>query len=139
MAKTLALAMTTFSVGDVTDVATAIKNDVLSFNFSTPRAAFDVTGVDKSAIERLLGLADASITVNVAYNPAASASAHYVFKSILNSNLPRTTTITFSSTPAATMTMGMLYTDYPFSRGQDGNVGIAVPGVLADGTAPAWS
>jgi len=48
---------------------------------STPRAVQDVTGVDKSAIERLLLLADFSITLNGVYNNAAGKS-HAVFKTV---------------------------------------------------------
>jgi hypothetical protein len=38
-----------------------------------------------------------------------------------------------------TITAEVFYTDYQVNRGQDGSLGATVPGVLADGTAPAWS
>jgi hypothetical protein len=37
----------------------AIKNDITNWQMATPRGVQDITGVDKSANERLLLLADA--------------------------------------------------------------------------------
>ncbi|GAA1749401.1 hypothetical protein GCM10009734_66610 [Nonomuraea bangladeshensis] len=112
-----------------------IRNDVTNFEFSTPRAVQDVTGLDKSAMERLLLLADFSITLNGVFNDAADKS-HTVLKTVSSTSVARTTTITVSG---QTLAPEVLYTDYSLSRGDDGSLTWSAPGVLADGTVPAWS
>lgn len=113
-----------------------IINDIGNFQLATPRAVQDVTGIDKSAIERQLLLADSSISlVAPAFNDASNRF-HAVFKTVSSTSVPRTTTITISG---QTLAMEMLYTDYQMNRGQDGSLQTTVPGVLADGTVPTWS
>ena len=53
MAKTTGLG-SSVSVADAGGTARTISNDSTNYNFSTPRGVQDVTGVDKSANERLL-------------------------------------------------------------------------------------
>ena len=74
MAKASGLGQTTLSVDDSAASAQAIKNDITNWQLSTPRGVQDITGVDKSANERLLLLADCSVTLNGVFN-AASRSA----------------------------------------------------------------
>ncbi len=64
MAKTTGMAQTALSVDDSAGSAKDIRNDITDWQMATPRAAQDITGVDKSAMERLLLLADFSITLN---------------------------------------------------------------------------
>lgn len=135
MAKASGLGWTTASVDDSGGTARAIKNDIVSLNFATPRAVQDVTGIDKSAMERLLLLADFSITLNVIFNATTNAS-HDVFKTVPSSSVARTVTLTVGG---VTLANEVLFTDYPLSRGNDGALTAAVPGVLADGTTPTWA
>lgn len=135
MAKESGIGWTTLSVGDHLDVAKAIKNDITDFDFATPRAVQDVTGVDKAAMERLLLLADFSITLNGVFNDAAG-QAHDVFKTVPSTSAQRTTTLVVSG---QTLTNKCLYTDYQLKRGNDGALTWSSPGVLADGTVPTWS
>jgi len=81
MPKESGLGWTTLSVDDATPTLQDIKNDVTNFDFSTPREEQDVTGVDKSAVERLLLLADFSIALNGVFNDAVNLS-HAVFKTV---------------------------------------------------------
>ncbi|RKN61921.1 hypothetical protein D7231_31800 [Streptomyces klenkii] len=103
--------------------------------FATPRAVQDVTGLDKSAMERLLLLADFSVTFNGVFNDASNMG-HDVFKTVPSTSVARTTTLTISG---QSLPNEVLYTDYPLSRGDDGSLTYAVPGVLADGTVPTWT
>jgi hypothetical protein len=135
MAKESGLGWTTLSVDDAAGSPQVIKNDVTNFEFATPRAVQDTTGVDKSAFERLLLLADFSITLNGVFNDEANFS-HAVFKTVPSTSVARTTTLTVSG---QTLANEVLYTDYPLTRGNDGALTWAVPGVLADGTVPTWS
>lgn len=137
MAKQSGLAWTTLSVDDSGGSVEAIKNDITSFSFAMPRGVLDVTGVDKSAIERILLLADFNITLNTtAINFAASPSFYDVFKTVPSTSVARTTTLAFAS---KTLANEVLYTDFNITRGQDGALGATVPGVLADGTVPTWA
>jgi hypothetical protein len=137
MAKESGLGWTTLSVDDSAGSAQAIKNDVTNFQFATPRGVQDVTGVDKSAMERLLLLADFSVTLNGVFNDAAGAS-HAVFKTVPSTSVNRTVALSvsgqsFSPSPEC------LFTDYSLTRGQDGSLTWTAPGVLADGAVPTWS
>lgn len=135
MAKESGIGWSVLSVDDSSGSVQAIKNDVTNFQFATPRAVQDVTGVDKSAIERLLLLADFSITLNGVFNDAAGAS-HAVFKTVPSTSVARTVTLTVSG---QTLANECLFTDYNLTRGQDGSLTWSAPGVLSDGTAPVWS
>lgn len=135
MAKENGLGWTTLSVDDSAGSAQAIKNDITNLAISTPRAVQDVTGIDKSAMERLLLLADASITLNGVFNDAAGAS-HVVFKTVPSTSVARTTTATVSG---QTLANELLYTDYQLTRADSGELTWSAPGVLADGVVPAWS
>ena len=63
MAKESGLGMSV-AVDDSGGSARTISNDVTNMDFATPRNEQDITGMDKSAIERLLLLADFSVTLN---------------------------------------------------------------------------
>jgi hypothetical protein len=135
MAKESGLGWTTLSVDDSGGTAKAIKNDITNLEFATPRAVQDVTGVDKSAMERLLLLADFSITLNGVFNDAADQS-HAVLKTVPSSSVARTVTLAVSG---QTLANEVLFTDYQLTRADSGELTWQAPGVLADGTVPTWS
>lgn len=124
------------AVDDSSGTPRTISNDINTITIATPRGVQDITGVDKSAIERQLLLADMSVTLNgAAFNDAANMS-HAVLKTVPSSSVARTTTIGISGQSLAGE---LLYTDYALSRGADGSLTWTSPGVLADGTVPTWS
>lgn len=135
MAKEAGLGWTTASVDDSGGTVRTIKNDITDLQFSTPRAVQDVTGIDKSAMERLLLLADFSITLNGVFNDAANQS-HDVFKTVPSTSVNRTVTLTVSGN---TLANECLFTDYALTRGADGALTWTAPGVLADGAVPTWA
>lgn len=106
-----------------------------NFGISTPRGVQDVTGVDKSAIERLLLLADASVDLNGVFNDAATFS-HAVFKTASSTSVQRTVSFDISG---QTLAMEMLPTDYNLTRAASGELTWQVPLVLANGAVPTWS
>jgi hypothetical protein len=137
MAKQSGMGWTTLTIDDASGSTEVIKNDVTSFQFATPRGVLDVTGVDKSAVERILLLADFSITLNTtAVNFASTPSFFDVFKTVSSTDVARTTTLTIAT---KTLAPEVRYTDFQINRGQDGSLGATVPGVLADGTVPTWA
>lgn len=135
MAKESGLGWTTLSVDDGTGTAQAIKNDVTNFEFATPRGVQEVTGVDKSAYERILLLADFSITLNGVFNDAANMS-HAVLKTVSSTSVNRQVTLTISG---QTLVNECIFTDYSLNRADDGSLTWQAPGLLSDGTVPTWS
>jgi hypothetical protein len=135
MSKQGGLGWTTMSV-DKADQTTSvdIRNDCTNLNFSTPRAVWDTTGIDKSNHERILLLGDFSIELDGIFNPSTS---HTVFSTVTSGSLSRASSIVVGG---ATMgPVNVLYTDYPLTRDNTGALTWKVPGSLADGTTPTWS
>lgn len=135
ISKTSGLAWTTLTVQDAAAAAQDIRNDVTNHQFATPRAVQDVTGIDKSAFERLLLLADFSITMNGVFNPATNQS-HDVFKTIPSTSVTRQVAMTVAG---KSLSANVLLTDYPLTRATGGALTWAVPGALCDGAVPTWS
>jgi len=133
MAKQSGLGVT-ITVDDASGTPRDISNDINSFTASTPRAVQEVTGVDKSAMERLLLLGDATIAFNGTVNTATNKS-HDVFKTVTSSSVPRTVVIDYGD---VSLTCELLFTDYSIARGADGSLTWTTSGVLADGVAPVW-
>lgn len=135
MAKQSGLGWTTASVDDSSGSAQAIKNDITNLTIATPRAVQDITGIDKSAIERLLLLADGSVELDGVFNTASNMS-HDVFKTVPSTSVNRTVTLTIGG---KTLAMEMLPTDYGLARSATGEFTWKVPLVLADGAVPTWA
>lgn len=134
MAKETGLGMS-IAVDDSGGTARTISNDVISLDFSTPRGVQDVTGLDKSAVERLLTMADGQVTLNGVFNDAANQS-HDVLKTVPSTSVVRTVTITVSGQVLA---MEMIFSDYALSRSASGELTWSAPGQLADGSVPTWA
>lgn len=137
MAKTSGLGATVLC-DDASSVAQTISNDVTDFQFATPRAVQDITGVDKSAHERLLLLADYSATLKGVFNTAANMS-HAVFKTIPSTSVNRNLKIEPTSGATPFLSCLCALTDYALTRSNAGDLTWSVPAVLADGTVPTWS
>lgn len=135
MAKETGLGWTTYSVDDSAGAPRDIRNDCTSLDISTPREVQDVTGIDKSAMERLLLLADASVSPKGVFNDAANLS-HSVFRTVPSTSVLRTNSINVS---ANTLALELLHTDYKLTRAENGALTWEAPGVLADGTVPTWA
>lgn len=133
MAKSSGLGWTTLTLDDASADPIDIRNDVTNFEFASPRAVQDVTGVDKSAMERLLLLADFSATLNGVFNATVS---HAVLKTVATSAIDRTLALGVAS---QTLSVECKVTDYALKRAEDGALTWEAPMVLANGTAPAWS
>ena len=134
MAKESGLGMSVI-VDDSGGSARTISNDITNLDFATPRDTQDITGIDKSARETLLTLADASVTLNGIFNDASNMS-HDVFKTVPSTSVARTTTIGLRG---QTLAMELNYTDYSISRSTAGEVPWTSTGVLAGGAVPTWA
>ena len=135
MAKEAGLAITTLSVDDSAGVARDIRNDITSFDFSTPREEQDVTGINLSARERLLLLADFQINIVGVFNDAANLS-HAVFRTVPSSSVARTVSIDISG---QTLPNETYFSDYKLTRPENGELTWEAPGALSGGVTPTWA
>jgi hypothetical protein len=138
MAKTHGLGAV-LTVDDSSGTPRIVSNSNTQFEFATPRAVNDITGVDKSAIERQLLLADMSCTFQGTFDTTASTGAHAVFSDISSTSVNRTTKIQPTSSSVPYLQSEMLFTDYQVGRADSGALGWQSPGVLADGAVPTWT
>jgi len=137
LAKTSGLGGTIL-VDDSSGTPQTISNDVTNFTFGTPRGVQDITGVDKSAHERLLLLADYTVTLNMVFNSAANLS-HAVFSTVPSTSVNRTTKIEPTSGSTPFLACETLYENYAVTRSAAGELTTTATGNLADGTTPSWS
>lgn len=127
-------------VDDAAGTPRTISNDITDFSYSTPRGVQDTTGVDKSANERLLLLADFSLSMNGVFNNASNMS-HDVLKTVPTGSPLRTVTLAIASPASVTSTLAneCVISDYQCKRATGGALTWTAPASLADGTVPAWT
>lgn len=135
MAKQSGVGWTTLTVADATSTPQDIRTDTNSLDFATPRGVQDVTGIDKSAHERILLLADFSINMSGTWDSAANLE-HQVFRTLSSTSVIRAINIVVNG---ATLPNNCQLTDYQLTRSATGELTWKVPGVLADGAVPTWS
>lgn len=126
-------------VADAGGTPRVISNDVSDFTLATPRGVQDITGVDKSAHERLLLLADVSTSMKGVFDSAVNMS-HAVFSTVTTGSVARATSVAptaNNSTPI--LTFNALFSDYSLTRAAAGELTWSTKGDLADGTLPVWS
>jgi hypothetical protein len=129
------------AVDDSGGTPRTISNDITNYSFAMPRGVQDITGVDKSAKEELLLLADFSITMNGVFNASTANQAHDVFKTIPSTSVVRTVTLSPNGTTSGLPKLPneCILSDYQITRANDGSLVWQVPGQLADGTVPTWT
>ena len=113
-----------------------ISNDVTSYSINVPQNMFEVTGVDKSAVERIIGLNDYTLSISGVFNKASNKS-HDVFKTRTGT---RTVTIALggNTTGYPELESEMLVNEYNLERGDDGGLNWTTTLSLADGATPTW-
>ncbi len=116
----------------VTVASNNISNDVLSFSFDTPYGVQEITGLDKSAVERLLLRADCTGSFAFAFNVDATRS-HATLKT------PGSKTFVILFGGAATATFTALTTNYGLAVAEDGSILGNANWALSSGTAVAWT
>jgi len=115
----------------VTIASNDISNDITSLTLDTPYGVQDITGLDKSAFERLMLRADVTGTINFVFNTSAN-KAHATLKT------PGSKTFVIAF-PGATATFTAVTSNYAISLGADGSLTVSVNFALSSGTALAWS
>ena len=137
MAKMSGIGLT-ISIDDPAAAPVVIGPDVTSCNINTRRGEQDITGLDKSAVERLLLLHDAELSLTGVYNPTLS---HTVFAALtLNgAEVGRTVTIVLPGAGLVTLECEMVPLSYNLSRGSDGSLTWTASLKLSDGTVPSFA
>lgn len=114
-----------------------ISNDVTGLGVNIAQNLIDITGIDKSAMERLIALGDGSFTVSGVFNAAANMS-HAVF-----STRTGTRTVDYkiggNTQGNPYLTMECLVDGYNLTRGADGTLTFTAGLQLQSGTTPTWS
>ena len=124
------------AVDDSGGSARNISNDITSYSINTPQGMFEVTGIDKSAVERIVGLNDFTLGLNGYFNSASNMS-HDVFKVRTGT---RTVTIAIGGNTSGKpkLEAEMLVSEYNLERGDDGALNWSVSMSLQSGTTPTW-
>jgi hypothetical protein len=116
----------------VTIAGNNISNDVGSLSFDTPYGSQEVTGLDKSAVERLLLRADCTGTLNFFFNVDSNRS-HATLKT------PGSKSVVIAFGGAATATFTAIFTGYALNVAEGGEITGSSPWALSSGTAVAWT
>lgn len=139
MAKETGLGWTAWSVDDSGGTLRDIRNPTTALQVAMPRGVQDATGLDKSAFERLLLLADLSGTMSGVFDDGGN-SVHDVLKTVPSITAGREFLYTVSGNSlGVTNTPTIHCTDYQLNRQQSGEFLWSSPFVLANGIVPAWS
>lgn len=133
MAKTTGLGWTTCSVDNASSSLQDIKNDVTNLEFATPYNLQEVTGIDKSAMERLSLLADFSGSLSGVFNPSANR-----IHAVMSGDLRVVRTLSLA-VAGVSLPNEVLFSDYALSRAAGGEFTTTSPFSLADGTVPTWA
>lgn len=137
MAKTSGLGAAV-SVADATQTPQNISDDVNEFSLATPRAEQDTTGVDVYARQRLLLLADATISLKGVVNPAANMS-HAVLSTISSTSVIRGVVVSPTASTHPQLGFNAYFSSYDVSRASGADLTWSSEGALADGATPTWS
>ena len=134
MAKESGLGMTV-SLDDSGSTLRDISNDITAVEWAMPRAARDITGLDKAAEARRLLLADFSANLAGVFNDATNMS-HDVLKTVGSTSVTRTLTIAVSG---QTLSNEVVVADYALARAPSGELAWSAPCHLQSGTVPTWT
>ena len=125
------------AVDDSGGSARDISNDTVNLTINQGQALQDITGIDKSAVERLALLGDVTLTLNGVYNSASNKS-HDVFKTL---SAARTLTYCVGGNTSSNpkFECEVLIESYNLDRAADGSLTWSANLSLQSGTVPAWS
>ena len=127
----------TASIADGSGSPQVITNDITNLAINLPRANQDTTGIDKSAPERILLLADMSLSLNGVFTPSADKS-HAVFKTV-PSQAPEQTRAVSLAISSQTFTAETIPDGYALTLATGGALTWAVTLLNANGAIPSWS
>ena len=124
------------AVDDSGGTARTVSNDILSISVSTPRGMQDVSGMNVSAMERLLLRADGKFDYAYVFNDTVSTGSFAVFSTASSTSVTRTHTYTVQSKVLAGE---YLIPDFPLALGADGALTGSISAVLNSTVVPTWA
>jgi hypothetical protein len=125
-------------IADDTDTNQTISDDVTEFSLSTPRAVQDITGVDVYAHQRLLLLADATVSLKLIMNNAADMG-HMVLSTMSSTSVLRSVQVTPTASTKPYLGFNGYVSTYDVARSATGELTTSAELVLGDGNVPAWT
>ena len=125
------------AVDDSGGTARDISDDTTNLTINQGQALQDITGLDKSAVERLALLGDVTLTLNGVFD-AASNLSHDVFKTL---STARTLTYAIGGNTSSNpkFECEVLIENYNLDRAADGSLTWSANLSLESGTVPAWT
>lgn len=124
----------TVTIADSAGNNRTFSGDVTDFSIGQSRNQIDVTGVDKSFMERLPGLGDYSVTLSGVFNQTAQFS-HDVFSSMGTALRAFTLVVGTNGTAVGTAALE----SYNVTRAQGGALTWQATLNCANGTGVTWS
>jgi hypothetical protein len=125
------------AVDDSGGTARDISDNITNYEIGNSQNLLDATTISKSAMERLIGLGDLSISLSMIFDKASN-KCHDVFKTKSGT---RTVTIAIGGNTSGypKLEAECLVADYNISRGNDGSLTSSATLNLQSGTVPTWS
>ena len=124
-----------FAVDNSSGSLVDISNDCTSITFNQGQNLLDITGIDKSAMERIAALGDLTVSVSGVFN---ASSSHTVFSNLAN-NRTCSYAIGGNTTSNPLLSFEGLCSSYNLDRASDGGITFSVDISLQSGTVPTWS
>ena len=127
---------TVIQVDDSAGTARDISDDITNYDIGIAQNTIDVTTISKSAMEKLIGLKDLTVTLSGIFDAAAN-KWHAVFGTTSG---VRTVDIRIGgdTTGNPRLQAEMVVTNYDISQGADGNMTVTAGLVLQNGTDPTF-
>tara|TARA_B100000745_G_scaffold297818_1_gene245329 strand:+ start:226 stop:645 length:420 start_codon:yes stop_codon:yes gene_type:complete len=113
-----------------------ISNDLSSVDNSSSQNLLDVTGMDKSAVEKIIGLRDNSLSLSGYYNNAANMSNQVL--SSMSGNRSVVISLGGNTTGNPRFRGEFLISSYNVNVADDRGVTFSCTMELQDGVAGAW-
>jgi len=125
------------AVDDSAGSARDLSSNINSLSITTGQATTVVTGIDKSAVERIPLTADSTISLNMTFDSAANME-HDVFKTMVNT---RTVTYCVGGNDASNpkLAQEMLISSVGQERTAEGALNVTATLELQSGVIPTWT
>lgn len=127
---------TVIQVDDSGGIARDISDDITNYDISIAQNGIDVTTIGNSAMAKLIGLKDLTVTLSGIFD-AASNKWHTIFGTTSG---VRTFDVRVggNTTGYPRLQAEMVITSSDISQGNDGNMTVTASMALQDGSDPTW-
>tara|TARA_B100001179_G_scaffold64811_1_gene45193 strand:+ start:240 stop:662 length:423 start_codon:yes stop_codon:yes gene_type:complete len=126
------------AIDDSGGTARAVSNDVHSLSVTLPQELLDVTGLDKSAAERLAALSDGTFSLTATFNAAATTGIHTVLSAARTTARTLTYCVGGNSGGNPKLECEVLIGSLSYERAANGALTMSADLSLSNGTVPTW-